>query len=197
MSKYSILKGLTKLLPSGEKAVIGEGDDIIRALQALDERQIESALSQRDAYSRAYDIKKQIGKKLYPREEMDYAERKPKLAELSRKFHTFNDGKDLIKLFDRIDSPRTVGAYHFPEEFDRYVDPEEIAQLSKQFRDNEEEIGKSITERLGILRELEKNNPEFRFAEQIKDDPVADYNEVSKRFKNIRSSLRDVERKKK
>lgn len=184
MSKYSVLKGLSKLLPSGEKALIDEGDDIIRALQGLDERMIESGVSQRDATNRAHNIKKQLGKDLYPRDKMDYEERKHLMKELSDKLYP-----------NRFDSPRTVGHYHFPEEFDRYVDPEEIAQLSKQYRDNERDAREAISKKLSILRDLEKTNPLFK-REQIEDDYRPSYDEVSKRFKNIRSALKAMEGKK-
>lgn len=191
MSKYSVLKGLTKLLPTGEKALIGESDDIIHALKALDERFIENAVSRQDAVSGASDVRQKLAEKLYPRDVMDYAERKSKLAEFRKK----TDLEDrLPMLLARWDSPRTIGTYHFPKELDDHLNPEEIAKLSKQYKDTDTDMVKAFSERMAILRELEKNNPGFKY-EQVEDDPHAIFDEVSKRFKNIKRQLKKSEKK--
>jgi hypothetical protein len=180
MSKYSILKGLTKLLPSGEKALIDEGDDIIRALKGLDERQIESFVSEKDAKKRAEAIAQKVIDDLAPRDISSPKERRA----MYTKFGSWHGPRE---------SPRAVDTTFFPEEFDRYIDPEEIFQLSKQFRDSKDELFKLAGEKDAMLSNLSKLNPgkiPDELSSTLHNEDVA-----NERFKKIMRQLKKSEKK--
>lgn len=190
MSKYDILKGLVKeILPTGEKVLVHEGDDLLRSLHGLDERMIENMVSKRDASNRAHKIKGDLRKSLYPIDEYSLQERRPLTQELSRKLDAFNGGDDILKVFDRINSPRTVGSYHFPEEFDKHINPDEIAELSKQYNASNTDFDDALLERKAIMDKLRESNPKSIYLQSYPS--FDDFDEIAdKRFKNIRASLK-------
>lgn len=198
MSKYSPLIGLIKeILPSGERVLVREGDDIINTLRGLDERMIENEVSKLDAFRRAHEIKSDLRKSLYPSDKYSLEERRPLTRELSRKLDTFTTRSDLPELFDRMDSPRSVSSYYFPEEFDKYISPEEIAELSSQHKSNQADQFKAAREKDKLKMQLFEQNPELsdnydEFYQAFKD-PSSDI--ARERFEKIRAALKAMENK--
>jgi hypothetical protein len=198
MSKYSKLIGLAReILPSGERVLVNEGDDFLRALRELDERHIESEVSKMDAFNRANQIKKDLKNRMYPREEFSsLVERRPKTRELSSKLDAFK----YPDLESTLDSPRNVGSLYFPKEFDDYVDLDEIAQLSKQYGDNFSEQLNIARNKNELRNKLSKLNPDVNYGDiyDVLNDARMfgdEYDIAKERFNKIRGALKDKERK--
>lgn len=144
MSKYKALLGLAKdVLPTGERVLVHEGDDLLRALHGLDEREIESMVSQMDAIQQAARVKRDLINKLAPNSRLERMEIRKK----------FNDSY-------MNNSPISVGGINFPEEYASHLDPEEVELLSKQWKNNVAEERNAVNDRFKLRRKLQELNPD-------------------------------------
>ena len=184
MSKYKALLGLAKeVLPSGERVLIREDDDILRTLQGLDERRIENIVSQMDAHSRAKGIKDEILEKVAP-----YGESSLKQRSQARKDFNTPDTE--------YDRSREIGYTYFPKKYDEHLNLDEIAELVKQYDDNLRDTTKVATQKTGIMRKLRKLNPNvdsYPLYEALTDGiiPSDEMQSIAReRFKKIRDAMK-------
>jgi len=191
MSKYKALLGLAKeVLPSGERVLVHEGDDLLRGLQGLDERMIENIVSEMDARSRARDIKKGLIEKVAPSPEV----RVPERMKIRKKFRT----DDMSAEDMRNNASRIVGATYFPEEYASHLNSDEIGQLSSQYNDSFKDFLNARQQRSDIRSKLGQLNPEQ--ADLIYDtintpslfsyDGDQYYDVAKERFKKIRDAMK-------
>jgi hypothetical protein len=175
MSKYNKLLGLAKeVLPSGERVLVREGDDLFRQLKGLDDREIETIVSEMDAIVRAGQIKRDLINKLAPDSSSERMNIRKK----------FNDSY-------MTGSPLSVASINFPEEYASHLDPEEIDLLSKQFKNNATEQRKVFSERHGLQRNLNELNP-TEFHNIFDSTHSFELNDIAKeRFKKIRDAMKD------
>lgn len=193
MSKYNKLLGLAReLLPSGERVLVREGDDLLRALHGLDERTIENTVSQMDALHNANTIRRNLRKKLVD-DSLPYSERKAMRRQLQ------ND----LSIGPLIEDPtREVGMVYFPPEYDKHLNLDEVRDLSKQYKDSLDDTFKVDRERDIIRRKLQDLNPDSDLYHVFDNDDLKSYLDYDKygqatdsvarqRFKKIRDAMKD------
>lgn len=183
MSKYNELSTILKYVRPKE-GVLREGDDLIRALQGLDERQIESLVSQMDAQERARDIKFSILNKVAPYGSNSIKKR----MALGDKFNAYNIPDDELAR----NNSRAVGIYYFPEaeEIASHYDPEEVKALSKQYFDNSKEGNDAFAEQLNLRGQLQQAYPNIVINDVI-PNAFSNYDVAKERFKKIRDAMKD------
>ena len=184
MSKYKALLGLAKeVLPSGERVLIREGDDILRSLKNLDERDIENLVSEMDARSRARDIKKDVIEKVSPSPEI----RVPERMKIRKEFHTPDTN---------YDESRAIGGIYFPKDYDSYLNLDEINQLSKQYGDSLVDSSRIASEKRDVLHKLRRLNPQvddYPMYEALTNGiiPSDEMQSIAReRFKKIRDAMK-------
>lgn len=181
MSKYDILKGLVKeILPSGEKVLMHEGDDLFHTLHGLDERMIENLVSKRDAYANARDASNELQKRLWalPQNRGKSAEQfAEEFAEKTKpNFWDMNvlTGKD----------PHTIKDFHFPKEYEEHFNPDQISQLSSQYKNAGLDYHDALVEK---LKTLDRQGLYGATVDEDALERIAD-----ERFKKIRAALKNT-----
>ena len=185
MSKYSKLLGLVReVLPTGEKVLVKEGDDLLRQLHGLDERAIENSVSKIDAIHNAGNLKQELRKKLLS-------------GDLSR-----DERKAIRKqLYDNIypeqpieDPTRKIGSKYFPPEYDKHVNVDEVRALSNQLSNAYNDAYAVDRERNMLRHKLQELNPDSDLYSTLGNSDLSD--EISldspswMRFKKIRDAMK-------